>query len=312
MRQLSAAQFTRAVDFIYEQGRPLERALFTWHFHGSERQVVLRTLAAFQNDDGGFGNALEPDLRTPLSSALATGIALNLLVELAADVNEPMLIRVVSYLIDSINMDTMCWRVIPNDANKAVHAPWWHDKEGSLERTFDDFLIIPRVQLTALLCHFAALVPHEWLVRMVEESIRAIEQNEDFGSGGGSDMEYAQLLSIAPGLTVDQRARLEKRIRMAGLQVVSRDPAEWTTYCITPLKLAPRPDSLLGRDLKAEVERHLDYLVEHQDEAGAWWPVWSWGDFYPDVWPQARREWAAIITLENLRILRAYNRLETA
>ena len=115
MRQLSAAQFTRAADFIYEQGRPLERALFRWHFHGSGRQVVLRTLAAFQNDDGGFGNALEPDLRTPLSSALATGIALNLLVELAADVNESMLIRAVSYLIDSISMDTICWRVIPNE-----------------------------------------------------------------------------------------------------------------------------------------------------------------------------------------------------
>lgn len=82
MKQLRHESFDQARHFIKTQARPLDRALFEHRFEGAPAETVLSQLALFQNADGGFGRALEPDLRTPSSSALATGIGLRLLKEL--------------------------------------------------------------------------------------------------------------------------------------------------------------------------------------------------------------------------------------
>ena len=82
MKTLSRVAFDRALDFVKAQARPLDRALFEHRFEGAAAERVIAELARFQNDDGGFGHALEPDLRTPTSSALATELGLRTLEEL--------------------------------------------------------------------------------------------------------------------------------------------------------------------------------------------------------------------------------------
>ena len=57
--------FDRAEKFIYNNARLLERQLFAYHFKGGSREQVLTALRAYQNEDGGFGHALEPDIRCP-------------------------------------------------------------------------------------------------------------------------------------------------------------------------------------------------------------------------------------------------------
>jgi hypothetical protein len=50
--------------------------------------------------------------------------------------------------------------------------------------------------------------------------------------------------------------------------------------------------------------------VRAQTTDGSWAPTWSWADEFPDVWPVARREWQGVLTLDALRTLRAFGRLE--
>jgi len=69
MKRLSREAFDRARQFLKTQARPLDRAMFEYRFEGASAESVIAELARFQNDDGGFGRALEPDLRTPDSSA---------------------------------------------------------------------------------------------------------------------------------------------------------------------------------------------------------------------------------------------------
>lgn len=64
--------------------------MFEHQFERAPPERVVAELARFQNDDGGFGYALEPDLRTPSSSALATGIGLHMLKELRCPADHPM------------------------------------------------------------------------------------------------------------------------------------------------------------------------------------------------------------------------------
>ncbi|MEJ2754005.1 MAG: hypothetical protein P8169_15225, partial [Chloroflexota bacterium] len=98
MKTLGPDNFARARAYLLNEARPLERSLFRYHFEDRTAVAVWQELAAFQNGDGGFGHALEPDVRTPTSSALATGIALRILAEIGAPPEHPMAQDAVGYL----------------------------------------------------------------------------------------------------------------------------------------------------------------------------------------------------------------------
>jgi hypothetical protein len=308
MKQLTREAFGRARQFLKTQARPLDRALFEYRFEDGPIEQVIEELARFQNDDGGLGHALEPDMRTPSSSALATGIGLRILKELQCPADHSLVSRAVQFLLNTFDEQAKVWRVVPPDTNSFPHAPWWHDEDGSLARTFDDFLIIPRAEIVGLLHHFSTLVSTDWLNDVTEHTVTAIETIENLGTGGGDDLKYALSMVETEELPQHFKKRLLKRIRAAVPTVVSRDPQEWTSYCITPLKLVDSPHSAVADLLDDDLQVNLDYLIEHQTDEGTWEPTWTWGDLYPEIWEQAKLEWRGEITLHTLTILKAFGR----
>ena len=66
-------------NFIWKNARLLERAIFELHFLNGSSKRILDILLAYQNEDGGFGNALEPDLRSPDSQPLFVEFAMRTL-----------------------------------------------------------------------------------------------------------------------------------------------------------------------------------------------------------------------------------------
>jgi hypothetical protein len=59
--------FEAADRFMLDQARLLDRRLFAACFLGAPPGGVVDALRGYQNEDGGFGQALEPDTRCPLS-----------------------------------------------------------------------------------------------------------------------------------------------------------------------------------------------------------------------------------------------------
>jgi hypothetical protein len=308
MKQLSRETFARARAFLKTQARSLDRTLFEYRFEGGSVDSVLEALVAYQNDDGGFGHALEPDVRTPSSSALATGIGLRVLAELDVPADHAMVRKAVDYIRSTYDPETKVWRVVPNDTNDHAHAPWWHNEAGSLARTFDGFTIIPRAELVGLLHRFSALVPADWLRDVAEDCVRAIEAQDPLGTGGGDDLASAIELAETDALPPDLKSRLVERVRAAVPAVVSRDPEQWASYSIAPLKVARSPHSIAADLIPGALAEHLDYTIDHQTSEGTWEPSWSWSEMYPEVWPQAKLEWRGEITLATLTVLRAFGR----
>ena len=74
--KLSKDAFSRAEDFIYSNARKLDARLFEYHFKEASKDELLEELRKYQNSDGGFGNAIEPDFRLAVSSAMATSVGL--------------------------------------------------------------------------------------------------------------------------------------------------------------------------------------------------------------------------------------------
>lgn len=73
--------YKKARQFVYQNARPLDFARWKYHFEGGSREAVLDILSAYQNSDGGFGHALEPDFWNPDSTPTATWMATNILRE---------------------------------------------------------------------------------------------------------------------------------------------------------------------------------------------------------------------------------------
>ena len=63
-----SVDFAAAEQFMLREARVLERRRFEHRFHGGSADAVVTALLAYRNGDGGFGNALESDLRGRSSS----------------------------------------------------------------------------------------------------------------------------------------------------------------------------------------------------------------------------------------------------
>ena len=86
----------RAADFIWRNARLLDRQRFAFHFENGSRQDVVHGLLAYQNGDGGFGAALEPDLRDPSSQPVPAQHALEVLDEVGFDETKGYVQKVMS------------------------------------------------------------------------------------------------------------------------------------------------------------------------------------------------------------------------
>jgi len=308
MRKLTADAFGRAVAYVKTCARPLEKALYSCRFEEGPEDAVIDELLRFRNPDGGFGHALEPDVRTPSSSALATGIALRTIAQLDWQEADEMVPGAIDYLLATLNRKSLTWRAVPRDTNEFPHAPWWHDKDGSLAAAFHDFQIIPRVLILGSLHSYAAM-PRELLERLTDAALTAISERPTLGTGGGSDLEYVAYLAVAPGLPQASRDLLTELVTATVPKVVITDPSEWSGYCLTPLRAAPRPTSLGAQAIRDALDAHLDWTIDHQAADGAWDPTWSWFGSYPEAWAEAEQAWRGILTLETLLSLRAFGRL---
>jgi hypothetical protein len=306
MRSLSAEAFGRAKEYLMTSGRPLEQARFRSLFEDGSLEDVAAALAAFQNPDGGYGHALEPDARAPTSGALATSVGLGVLRDVGATADHAQVRAAVGYLLATLDPDEKVWRIIPADANDYPHAPWWTDEDGSLRQAFGAYEVNPRADLVGLLHTYARLVPADMLDDLTERTIASIEASDQ--------EEHALICAVRMAETKElparYRERLAPRVRELVMQTATRDPAAWSEYGPQPLWYVSAPDSLCAADLAEATPANLDFLIESQSEDGSWKPTFNWGGMYPDAAPQAERDSTSMLTYRALAQLRAFGRIE--
>ena len=113
----------RALSFLDAAERPVEATWARWTTDQGTREDVITALARYQNADGGFGQGLEPDIGAPSSNPFATRLALQILLALGVNSDEPMLARTTRWLEERQDEDG-CWR-LPSDVQEHPLAPWF-------------------------------------------------------------------------------------------------------------------------------------------------------------------------------------------
>jgi len=307
VKKLTQEAFAKARAFIHELARPLEKATFAREFEDGSVDAIFEALASFQNADGGFGRALEPDFRLPDSSVLATTVGLQVLREYDAGVDHPLVQGAMRYLMSTYDAENEVWPIIPPTADSAPHAPWWGYSD-DIADSWGGFLANPRAEIVGYLRDYAELVPDDLRNLLTEAMLVHIERHAD-----GIQMFdlhcYVRLLETKR-LQSTVRTSLMDKLGPVVDRLVATDAAAWEEYVLAPLEIVDRPESPFADQLADAVAENLDFAISRQAENGAWEPKWSWGDSFPEVWAQAKLDWSGVITVRMLKIINRFGRLE--
>lgn len=270
-----------AETFIWSTARLVDRHRYAMLFLGGRPEPVAAALRAYQNDDGGCGHGLEPDLRCPGSQPASTLYALEMLHE-AGRLDSEMGRAARAWVAAIAAPDGGIPQALP-DFEAYPHAPWWSSEPGSM-LTF----------AIAGVLHAGAVSDDEWLDRATGWCWRAIEAVTEPTSYW---LKFAcTFLDAVPD---ESRARAalgslrggRGRISPTALAVAGGAEGER----LRPLDISPRPGSrsrVLFSD--AEIDQHLDEVQDGQLEDGGWmfdWLAWS---------PAQTSDWRGNVTIRAL------------
>jgi len=129
---MSKSTFNNVCSFIYRNARPLDIARWQYHFEDGSKDAVLAALTAYQNEDGGFGHALEPDAWNPNSAPIQTWTATEILREIDfTDNTHPIIKGILRFLESGQAFEGHFWYCTVSSNNDYPHAPWWHTENDS-------------------------------------------------------------------------------------------------------------------------------------------------------------------------------------
>lgn len=302
---LTKESFDAARGCIEASARPLEKARFRHAFENGPMEAVFNALSEFRNPGNGFGRALEPDFRAGESSALCTSMALRIIRSTDSKPRPDIVSKTITYLVDTLDRRKWAWRIIPESAGSAPHAPWFD--QANLEKTFSAFSLNPTAEILGFLYDYQERVPKNVISGISDSLISHVSNLEK--------MEMHDLLCCIQLLQADRlpkafRDDMFRKLLPVVKQTVTHDAAQWKKYNLRPLQVADSPESPFLPGLEDSVSANLDYEISSQNPDGSWAPTWSWGGSFPDDWPLACREWTGILTLDKLLLLRRFKRIE--
>ncbi|MET9293565.1 hypothetical protein [Streptomyces sp. NPDC003077] len=291
----------RAERFIWLTARVLEQRRFAHHFRDGEADAVQTALAAYLNEDGGYGHALHPELRGPVSQPLHTAHALSVL-DLIGRCGGPHIERVCRYLTRVSTPDGALPAVHPSLRGHPA-APWVSVTDEPPSSLLTTGPVVGLLHRNA--------VWHAWLFRATDFCWQAVESMEK-----PRPHEVLAALHFLEG--VPDRPRAAAAARRLGTLVREQGLAAVEPYGTAGLPaaegcvpgeahfaydFAAAPGAPARRWFTdAEMDRALDHLASLQEDDGGW-PVTgrTWA-------PGGTLEFRPVITIRSLLTLRAYGR----
>jgi hypothetical protein len=244
-------------------------------FHDGPAEPVVTALSAYRNADGGFGHALEPDLRCPRSQPAATLYALEMLHE-AGGMDADLVTGAAAWLESISDSDGAIPQAVAGFEDYP-HGPWWSAAPGSM------------------LTFGVAAVLGDRLPRATAWCWDALERVE---KPGAYWLKFAlAFLDAAPD---EARARATVASLAARADLDAMAPVGGVEgERLRPLDLSPRPGTRSRALFSDEqIEAHLDEVEASQEEDGGWMFDWlSWS-------PAQTAAWRGIVTIRALTWLR--------
>lgn len=297
--------YEKASGFIYRNARPIELALWKYHFEGGNREDVLTALAAYQNADGGFGHALEADSFNPNSAPIQTWTACEILREIGfTDGTHPIIRGILRYLDSGLDFSEEHNQWLNSVKTNAdyPHAVWW-DYSDKVEN------YNPTAYLAGFILRFAdkdsalykkaeeiARQAYEWFVS-------AVPYGDDHSAACFAAL-YEFLKETGSGL-VDMREFADKLNEEVNANIC-RDTEKWRTeYVCLPSRFIDSKDNMFYAGNEELIQKELELTRESQLADGSYIVPWLWYNEYKE-YELAANWWKSRILINKIRFLKAF------
>jgi hypothetical protein len=281
----------KGASFIWNNARLLDRAIFEYFFLCGSPDRIKSILSLYQNGDGGFGHALEPDLRAPDSHPLFVEFALHTLYVCQIHAQD-LAYRVCDFLAQYSNLASGIPTIFPSSQHypRAAH---WNNPASQLPS-------LDRLNGLVGLVNWHG-ISHPWLPGAVEACLHNI-----------ASTNYRDAHTILTAFCLVESVSFEKPadplFEKLSTELMSASffclEAPVKTYGLTPLDFAPSPASFCRRIFtESQINAHLEDLLARQQPDGGWPILWE-----PPS-DMAHQEWRAQRTVMALAALRAYGRI---
>lgn len=312
MKTLGLQAYQEVRSWIYLNARQIELTLWQYFFENGNKEAVLSALSFYQNEDGGFGNALEADSWNPNSSPYTTLYAINILKYIDFnDTNHSIMQGIFKFLESGKYFCEKGWLFNIPSNNDYAHAPWWTYNSEANE--------VESIGVTAGLGSFimrfydsnSDLYKKAMLVsKHIIEKLKAQSNYGDMGVGG-----YIVLLETIQQLGIQGNFDYEFLLHTTKKLVnnsIERDTSKWAYYCVRPSNYITDPGSIFYGDNEGIVQTELDYLIDTRGKNGVWDITWSWfenNEKYAKEFAISENWWKAYKAIENIIFLKKFGRL---
>lgn len=296
MTILRTAAFLKARTAIYQHARLLDQQLFDFVFEQADAALVIEALKSYQNPDGGFGLAIQPDLDLTQSSAQATVTAFQILDLIDATTETPLVQAGIEYLMKTYHNG---WTALPSAANLAASAGWWRYPQ----RLPEEYWGYPSAEIVGILHRYAALVPPTFLQRVTRLALFSLKTRSkplalsDF-------MSFARLVQqLSPDSP--HYAQFSQPLQ----QIISQQRIDWRNGHLPLWWIFNRPTLPLTAALHSPLFNSLDESIAQQQTDGLWHPTWAWEDSAAET--QAFQTWKGTLTVRLLIALHHFACIES-
>jgi hypothetical protein len=284
-----------AVSFVATHARILERRRLHLLLGEGSPEDVLAALDAYRNPDGGYGWALEPDLRSATSQPVAAMHALEVLAEVR-DAKSQRAPELCDWLADHTLPDGGVPFGLPY-SDTAGSAPHWADADAT----------VSSLQMTAQLAaqahrlarHRADIAGHPWLATATSYCLDAIDRTVE--TPHAYELMFVMRFLDAVAEHVPRARplvdRLTRYVTSNGPTPVTGGAEDEVLHLLdfTPYADAPSRASFTTDAIAAD----LDRLAGQQQPDGGWTVDYT---LYS---PAAALEWRGYATVQAVAVLRS-------
>jgi len=308
MIKISNKSFEIISQNLREKARPIDKARFNYHLNNGSPEKLIKEIQRYQNEDGGFGNALEPDFRLPLSTPMATSVAIKYLKNVDNHQSAQKIIKkAVSYLEESYNQNRKGWYAVRKEVNDYPHTPWWHYDQEEKMTVIDKNWGNPSAELSAYLYRYKDYIESLDLNSLIDYAVRYLNQKDEFES----ENEIYCYIKLFEEVDSQKKSELKTKISDSINQLVVYDRAKWNQYLPLPLDFVDSPEKEGFGVKNSAIEANLDFYVKLLEKSRDTLVKPPWGDsFYQTDLKEAYQEWQGNWTLKILITLDNYSRIE--
>ncbi len=301
-------------NWVYRKSRPIDLARYKYHFENGDKEKVIEILKHYQNSDGGFAHALEPDCWNPNSSPIQTWYATEIIREInGLPKNHKIIKGILKYLSSKKSFKNGFWFGTIDTNNQYPHAPWWtYNKDSENKQSYN-----PTINLAGFVIAYAKKNSEIYKIsaNIVKDGIQDLLTNEFYKDFNEMHiiLNFLRCYEYCKEVNTDQlfeKEELQAKLKKMIDDSLTRDISRWKTeYTCTPTQYNLSPNSEFYKDNEEICKHEIEFILENFDENNMWKVNWSWPE-YKEEWPISKIWWISNRIILNLLYLKHFNVLK--